>query len=85
MKKHTKKRRQMPKSNTTPIRVKIHLPAEKEMVKIPIDEYAALITVSTILDTIVKWCKGRKYTDYIQFDELRQLLGVPKDKEDDAE
>ena len=40
-------------------RLEIHIDTEEEYVRIPVDEYAALIADSTTLDIVLRWMKDR--------------------------
>lgn len=74
--------KRQPKFDITPIRAEIHIPAEVEMVKIPIDEYAGLVTNSAMLDAVKNVIIHDRYDNYTT---LRNILGIEKCKEDGEE
>lgn len=79
--KHPKNNRQ-PRVDITPIRAEIHIPAEVETVKIPIDEFARLVTNTAMLDAVKNVIIHDRYDNYTT---LRYILGIEKCKEDGEE
>lgn len=77
---------QHPKCDSTqmqkPTRLEIHLPeipCKDDLVTIPLEEYATLISIATTMDTLVRWAKAHSQYDKVQFNELLLLLGSEKD------
>lgn len=76
------KERKVGKHEKTPKRVEIYLPEppmEEDFMRIPVDEYAALVAAATRLEIIERWAKAAWFNGNIPFNEIFVLLGVEED------
>lgn len=65
-----------------PVRMEVHLPelpSEDDFVTISLDEYTALVTIATRMDTLERWAKAHSQYDKVQFNELLLLIGAEED------